>query len=79
MSAGTELIRNRELQVGEHIEKACIAEIEARQRCHPEKDSVGVLPGRRTAVKKQLHHSYRSVLLGLCLASGQLSSFFYHT
>ena len=34
---------------------------------------------RRRAVKKRLHHLYRSVLLDLCLSSGQLSSFFFHT
>ena len=79
MNAGTKLIRDRALQVGEHTEKVCLVEIEARQKCYPEKNSVGILPVRRSAVKKQLHHLYRSVLLGLCLSSGQLSSFFFHT
>ena len=79
MNAGTKLIRDRALQVGEHTEKVCSVEIEARQRCYPEKNSVGVLPVRRRAVKKRLHHLYRSVLLDLCLSSGQLSSFFFHT
>ena len=79
MNAGTKLIKDRALQVGEHTEKVCLVEIEARQKCYPEKNSVGILPVRRSAVKKQLHHLYRSVLLGLCLSSGQLSSFFFHT
>ena len=79
MNAGTKLIKDRALQVGEHTEKVCLVEIEARQKCYPEKNSVGILPVRRSAVKKRLHPLYRTVLLGLCLSSGQLSSFFFHT
>ena len=37
-NAGTKLIRDRALQQGgEHMEKVCLVEIEARQRCYPEK------------------------------------------
>ena len=34
---------------------------------------------RRSTVKRQLSHSYRSVLSRPCLPSGQSSSFFFHT
>ena len=75
MNAGTKLIKDRALQVGEHTEKVCLVEIEARQKCYPEKNSVGILPVRRSAVKKRLHHLYRSVLLGLYLEPINLISF----
>ena len=79
-NAGTKRIRDRALQQGgEHMEKVCLVEIEARQRCYPEKKCGRPPPMRRSAVKKHLHHLYRSVLLGLCLSSGQLSSLFFHT
>ena len=46
-------------------------------------ESCKIYPGRalerRSIVKRQLSHLYRSVLLGLCLPSGQLSDFFFHT
>ena len=34
---------------------------------------------RRRAGKRLLSHVYKAVLLGLCLPSGQLSGFFFHT
>ena len=40
---------------------------------------VCVPPVRRSSVKRLLSHLYRSVLPGLCLPSGQLSGFYYHT
>ena len=34
---------------------------------------------RRSTVKRQLNHLHMAVLPGLCLPSGQLSDFFFHT
>ena len=43
------------------------------------KKGVGGPLVRRSTVKRQLDHLYRSVLLGLFLSSGQWSAVFFHT
>ena len=47
---------------------------------HPWRERVWAAPTvRKSTIKRWLSHSYRSVLLGLCLPSGQVSGFFFHT
>ena len=53
--------------------------MEARQRCTPRERVWASSLVRRSAVKRLSHHLYKSVLLGLCLPTSQLSGFFPHT
>ena len=46
---------------------------------HTHKERVWVSLLVRSAVKRGSSHLYKAVLLGLCLPSGQLSGFFFHT
>ena len=69
VNAGTKfIVRDTAELGGEHIETVCLAEIEARQRCTPG-ERAWASPLVSSTVKRQLSHSYRSVLLGLCLPS----------
>ena len=64
----------------EHRKMACLVKRQKQGRdAHGERKGVGVPLVRRSPVRRQLSHLYRAVLPGLCLPSGRLSGFFFHT
>ena len=82
VNAGTEfIIRDvAQQQVGEHMEKWFVQLRQKQGERHTRGERLWVSHlVRWSTVRRQLSHLYRAVLLGLCLASGQLSGLFFHT
>ena len=67
------------VQVGEHTEKQFSCDKKQGKDAHPLRKGVAVPPSEEQRSKAWLSHLYMSVLPSLCLLSGQLSGFFFHT